>query len=125
MNLSWQYIAGFVDGEGCLGIYPFNNGNGYIGKRAIIHFGQKIQSRKVIDKISKFLNTKGINHCVTTSNTGCRMAYIRIQHRKMIKKFLRKTMKYLIVKQFNAQKINNYIDNYPYYKRRKKYEKRT
>jgi hypothetical protein len=111
IQLSWKYIAGFVDGEGYIGYIPCTNhykNKDCVVIRNMINFGQKYENSYIIELISKKLTENNIRHCVTSDKYGkkrTRMRYIRITHRKAILIFLNKIIRYMIVKQDIAKQM--------------------
>ena len=111
-KLSWEYLAGFVDGEGHLAIRDYDNRkykgrNPSHGKRGVITFGQSVKQNKVMFLISDFLRGHGIQHCFYTSHRegGCSMTLISIGHKKHMAAFLNKTIGSMIVKREIAEKL--------------------
>lgn len=88
--ISWEYLAGFVDGEGCIKIYT--KPSGYKVVRCTI--GQK--HREVLDQIQTFLMT---NNAITLSR-GC--YYLQLNSRIDVEHFLLGILPYLIVKKQDA-----------------------
>lgn len=105
--MSWQYIAGFFDGEGsfCIRVYDntkYGGGAKNKGLRATVAACQMTANKRVLQKISRFLPEHKIQHtlydCKYTYQNHCMMSWIKMGHRAHLKKFLKKTLPYLIVK---------------------------
>ena len=106
-EMSWQYIAGFFDGEGHFGISKYDNtkyngGAKNKGVRAIIAACQMTANKKVLQRISRFLSKHKIQHCVYDCKyiykDHCAMSWVKMGHKTHLKKFLKETLPYLIVK---------------------------
>ncbi len=112
-EMSWRYIAGFFDGEGSFDIRKYDNSkyvqNGSKGLRANIAACQMTKNKKVLQKISKFLSKHGIQHtlydCKYIPQNHCMMSWVRMGHKTHLRKFLKKTLPYLIVKRKQGIKI--------------------
>ena len=92
-NMSWQYLAGFLDGEGCFKSYR----NGGRIARPRITVGQK--DREVLDRIQEFLGT---SNAVTLSRDCYYLQYNRLS---VVLYILTGIFPYLIVKRRDAQAI--------------------
>lgn len=117
-SVSWDYIASFIDAEGCISYIPYNQvdkrNNRYYGIRCQVYVGQKLEQSYVIDLISKKLNDSGINNCVTVDrkigkNRTCRMKYLRVQNHNCILKLFKFIIPRLIVKQDIAKEMEDTI----------------
>lgn len=86
--MSWEYLAGFLDGEGSLKIY---------GGCPRVTVGQK--KREVLDAIQEFLGTSN----AVTYSRGCH--YLQYCHREVVYYIVSNVYPYLIVKKVDAQKI--------------------
>ena len=112
MKMSWQYIAGFFDGEGYFGVRKYDNrkyGGQSKGLRALISANQLTKNKKVLREISKFLLRYDIQHCLYDSKyvlkSGNVSSTISMGHKTHLRKFLKKTLPFLIVKRKDAIKI--------------------
>lgn len=111
--MNWNYIAGFVDGEGCIKQYKFKqaaNRNGH-QNRGILSVTQKLDSSAVIDEIQRFLLDNGIPSTITiTSVKNCTsMKTLRVQHRKYLFLLLDNLLPLLIVKREDATKVYSWL----------------
>lgn len=116
-DISWDYIAAFIDGEGYIGYIPYtqihsSNGKEYSGIRCLISFGQKLEQSYIIDCIAKKLKDNNINCSISKQNykcRQCRMRYIRIADHRAILKLFSYIMPKLIVKQEIAKEMEDTI----------------
>lgn len=86
--MNWAYLAGFVDGEGCLKTYQ-----GY----PRLTIGQK--HPEVLYRVKEFL---GIQNAITLSR-GC--YYLQIQKKSQMKEVITNMLPFLIVKRQDALEI--------------------
>ena len=111
--MSWKYIAGFVDGEGCISVRKYDNrkykskgkhkSHGFRGE---IQFGQSQKQDKVMYVISEFLTEKEVQHTFYADNRKkCPMTIIKMGNKKHLIKILKKIMPYIIVKHLQATKL--------------------
>ncbi len=95
-ELTWQYVAGFFDGEGC--IMSNTKANGRIVKRVVI--SQK--EDEVLYKIKDFLKNYGINgNLYKGKSSGA--TNLDIRKMESVKLFLENVVDYLIVKKDKAR----------------------
>jgi len=118
--MSWEYLAGFFDGEGCISVYDYEHkrtfrdrpsqNQPYVMKEKTVRISidQKIRffvfliqkENGVLQEISEFLNEEEIQHSLR--NYGKGMQNIAFSSRKAVKKFLSKISPYLRVKKEKA-----------------------
>lgn len=93
-SISWQYIAGFFDGEG--NIYLFRDSH---RERARIQISQK--KRYVLDKIKEFLKEQDIKSIIADYEYAT--PSLRINRKSEVLDFLKKVLPFLMVKKEEAQ----------------------
>ncbi len=89
--ITWEYLAGFLDGEGCFKIY---------GGYPRVTIGQN--NLEVLTKIKEFLF---LTNTITLSR-GC--YYLQINSRYDVEHLIRGVMPHLIVKKDDAEAILNH-----------------
>lgn len=107
LKMTWEYIAGFFDGEGT--IAKFNNG--------ICHYAIAITqaNEEVLQEIKKFLKF-GHVYVIKKRKVNWKDAWIlRISDNRQVLFFLKNVLPFLIVKRDKATKtvliLKDYIDN--------------
>jgi hypothetical protein len=112
MNISWQYIAGFFDGEGCVNVYETQ---GYL--RPYCSMVQAEPRQEVILKISEFLDMEGIDHRIDTAEQkgyGWKPLHrLQITKRSETLKFLRAIQPYAIAKKADVDRVAEWIEKNP------------
>ena len=108
--MTWQYIAGFFDGEGCLTIRKRSNyKKGFYSWE--LNICQSLKQSKVLDEIKIFLDREKIKSKIYSSqsrNLGkCEMRRLIIGRIREIKNFIDKVLPYLIVKKEKCEKFLN------------------
>ena len=111
---SWEYLAGFIDGEGCFLITEYDNrryGQRSKGQRHCITFGQKVDRINVFLRVIRRLEEDGIQFSLTIDK-GTReergntpMVYVRVQSKKEIGKMLSLMLPYLIIRRKDAEEL--------------------
>jgi len=101
--VSWQYIAGFFDGEGS--ISPKNKRTSFC-----IRIAQN--DITVLQRIMEFLNMAGIVSGMEKPNGKCNS--LRITRRDSVTKFLKFVMPFVIVKKLIAQDTLRFLKLFPY-----------
>ena len=122
-ELSWQYIAGLVDGEGCFGICQYINSKTNKGKRAVVRVSQAAKNSYVLNLISEKLNNENINHSFYIDSwkkeweyNSSHMAILQLAAKESIKFFINKILPFLIVKRIDAIKVLDFCEgNYDTY----------
>jgi len=129
MKLTWEYIAGFFDGEGCICFYDFKKKKTYKDKKGnekiyIINehrvrtylvqntriFVQMVQKEnKVLKIIGDFLVENGIKSYTYRVNKKGGCDSLQLSHHKMVQMFLENIYPYLIVKKDKAELALEYI----------------
>ena len=106
--MSWEYIAGFFDGEGT------------VGKSGRVPFLQIVQMKRnnfVLRRINKFLTSQGIDNKIyqvksrQTNFKQSRITVLRINRTDDISLFLAFVMPLLYVKRKRSEEIREYIEN--------------
>jgi hypothetical protein len=97
MTISWEYIAGFMDGEGCICL---------VGNRCKIGIAQGRKQSHVLDVIQGFLLSHDIHCWITkghpTKNRGNPIDALWMSSRKACLRYLTHVLPYLIVKHDKA-----------------------
>lgn len=104
-SMDWAYIAGFFDGEGCVGKYAHFH----------VSLVQAEPQELVIYKIADFLTSQGLRPTVSASNSRRIKGHNRIHRVEMnrqsdVKVFLEGVLPYLIVKREKAEQILAQVD---------------
>lgn len=93
--MTWQYVAGFFDGEGCVQYKPthscFN-----------LQITQSMKQDAVLFQIQEFLTSHAIRSQMQT-RLDVRVRHLRITNAEGILLFLRQALPYLIVKKQKAE----------------------
>ena len=100
-NISIEYLAGFFDGEGCIGVYPSKNKKGYKTYNLVLTVGQiePIVIRKLHGKYGGSLRFDERSKKIKNRQDAW---YWHISGRKA-ERFLRDVFPYLIVKRSQAE----------------------
>jgi hypothetical protein len=128
LKITWDYLAGFVDGEGCISIYDYLRKRTKVGKgrkhkigvrygfysrqrgvkvtmsqawRVTFNVTQK-NNDHVLNMILKFITDRGI-HGYLIHNKGIPIG-VQVAHHKDVFKLLSKLLPKLIVKHGQAKK---------------------
>lgn len=114
MRMSFEYIAGFFDGEGS--IYAPIGRNVHTPHLALPQSGP--EGKQVLDEIAAFLESKGIDvyrmHPRLTSKIGKKpMHTIEIGNMKSATLFLQAVLPYLRVKKVKAQDVLRFVKMCP------------
>ena len=124
--MTLEYLAGFIDGEGCINIqHNSARPEGSNSRVRLIVSQSKFQS-KVLDEIKTFLEAKGY-HCtitegknsVTSKNPDGVIRHLTMYRMDEIKHLLIELLPYLRVKRKNAKGAIEFITTYkkPYKKK--------
>lgn len=91
--MNWQYVAGFVDGEGSINVSNH-------GKQLSLTIAQKTDQSFVLDVIGEFFHEHGIafSEDGRVNNTGCHYRRITVGQQAGLKKLLVKLLPFSIVK---------------------------
>lgn len=95
--MSWQYLAGFVDGEGCIRVYRSEQRRGIA---CVFRLGQCEANAWVLFEIQKFLSGHGVEVAVKKYDKAGKSPEYRmtIQNQKDFRFVLEKLQPYFIVK---------------------------
>lgn len=125
---SWEYVAGFYDGEGCFRVYPYKNTNSnghiYTGERPFVVVSQVKDNNKVLHLISNKFKDYDIKHSFYEDkykeykHIGRPMSVIQITDRRSCKVFIEYVLPFLIIKKEEAKIVLTFC-------RRKLKSKRT
>ena len=109
-NLSWPYIAGFFDGEGCI----------FFGESIQVVFSQSgLVGYEVLVSIQQFLKDNNINSILRTSvdnryNHQPRRYSLCIKcNRDNVRLFLQKIIPFVHIKRTKAQDVLRFITLFP------------
>jgi intein/homing endonuclease len=110
--MNWDYVAGFFDGEGCIGFYTTKKDYEYAYR--MIPKGRKVQiisisqkTRPVLEEIHSFLVSEGINSAIHEIKRVFQgkifsLYELNIKGQKGRTQFLKKIESKLIVKRSKA-----------------------
>jgi hypothetical protein len=96
--ISWEYLAGFIDGEGCIKCYRSGGEYKNLERKKLrprITIGQK--DREVLDEIQTFLGT----NLKVTLSYDCH--YLQICSVYHVRRILTNILPYLVVKRKDAE----------------------
>lgn len=104
MNMHWAYIAGFIDGEGTIGLMKRKN-------KSSIEYAVRITNKDkyTLEKILEFFNENNIHGSISQQSKkpirdGWSIIYvIQIGSREGVKKIIENTLPYLITKKERAK----------------------
>jgi intein-encoded DNA endonuclease-like protein len=105
MEISWQYIAGFFDGEGC--VYFRKMKKPYVNLTPLAQMTQKVKQGEVLFKIKEFLKKNGIPSNIQYKKNNLTFVLTIRGGREGTFKFLQKIFPYSIVKR---EKIKETIE---------------
>jgi len=110
-NLTWAYIAGFFDGEGCAGIYQRNPKHNS-GRVILCSIAQK--AVPVLEAIRAFLSVQGISANLNPQRgRGPNPIGVLQISAKQAVKFLNAVLPYLVVKKVIVQDLLRYDKIFP------------
>ena len=116
--LSWPYIAGFFDGEGCVRIYT-RSGKRICAAHARIHITQTgNRGRVLLENMAEFLSALDINGVVRRAGVPRRSNHaqawtLTFDKRESARKFLIYILPHLTIKKVEAQDVLRYLTMYP------------
>jgi len=112
MELSWEYIAGFFDGEGCCKIFKYQNPGCNAGQRPYIGVNQKTENDLVLQEIAETLDEYDITYCLYSHKykEQCKMTVLKMQDRKECLKFISYILPYIIVKKRDVLKVKRFCE---------------
>jgi|GEM_PF-3897646 len=131
-KISWQYLAGFYDGEGTIGLKVVKEKRpsrikGETGGWYMSPYLEVANTNlKILQIIQRFLNDEGIMSHIRSANYGLnqqRGHALRVQSYSGIKKFLKNIYSYSLIKQEQINIVYKFFevrDNLPILKRRTK-----
>jgi hypothetical protein len=102
-KVSWEYLAGFFDGEGWI-----TSDCGYGSKYFVIGMCQLESKDRVLKEIIRFLKTKEI-FCQQYFRPRTKVSQLRIRGDENMMKFLEGVLPYLIVKEAHAKAAMKYL----------------
>lgn len=113
-NMTWEYLAGFFDGEGCITSMKVKKGYKMVGR---IQISQSQDRGKILlDEIREFFAQHGITSSICSrapygNRVEGHFLYINSQESSM--KFMRGVFPYLRIKKLEAQDTMRYLVMYP------------
>lgn len=102
-KISWEYLAGFFDGEGWI-TRDVGHGCEYV----VIGMCQLESKDRVLKEIIKFLKANEIV-CQQYFRPHTQVTQLRIRGDENMVKFLEGVLPYLVVKELNAKKAMKYL----------------
>lgn len=120
MRLSWQYVAGFFDGEGHVGMVRQKKcGEGHYSNGSIR--ASMVQSRErgriLLEAVSKFLSNYGIKSTVGVHHPGderCSRSYhLRMTGYRSVIPFLQQCMPFIWIKKSEAEDLIRFYRAFP------------
>ncbi len=119
MKMSWEYIAGFFDGEGSIsGITRASNACWGVSISQSNFSGSGV-APPILLEISAFLTLRGINHTVCPNKDKDKKAHhrdnfsLQIFNRAGMSAFIRGTLPFLRVKKQVAEDLVRFLKIYP------------
>lgn len=105
MKLSKEYIAGFVDGEGYLGIIRKSSKECQFGYyyTPVVKIAQVTRNDQVLKSIEDFIGYGNTTYDIREVENSCPRTYLELRGMKRIKPFVKKIQPYLVVKNKQAQ----------------------
>ena len=111
-SISWEYVAGFFDGEGCVGIHQ-NKARRGNGCPVVIIAQTGDRGRLLLLEIADFLKPMGVSTYLGTSkrmkDTHRTCYNLRIANRPGVITFLRGVFPYLRIKKVEAQDVLRFL----------------
>jgi len=112
-EITWEWLAGFFDGEGCVRAYQGKQGQA----RPYVQMSQAAPRERVLYEISDFLNSQGINNRVFR-NPAAKKHWndyfgLQVIGRTHCAEFLRSVLPHLRVKTEEATTVLEYLDSNP------------
>lgn len=124
MQITWEWLGGFFDGEGSTGIRSNGHENsfGYYPITTLVQ--TKERGRLLLERIKAFLTEEGIVSCVViqrkVSKPNWSIPYaLQIGSREGAERLLTKIMPYLEIKRTEAQDVLRTLKIFPYLRKRK------
>lgn len=117
--MSWQYIAGFLDGEGCISICPQSHRPNTTNLQVTIN-QTGLEGYSVLWEIKQFIAKHGIKSYLRSDRSASRkkpncreMWALSMMSRPHAVPFLRHVLPYLHVKKVKAQDVLRYMAIFP------------
>ena len=107
--MTWEYLAGFFDGEGWIGI-PSQAETLHISPRVIIT-QSKLRGKILFEEIKSFLSVANIKSTVRCARED--MWNLNISGRNNVILFIERLMPYLHIKKLEAQDIGRFLKLFP------------
>lgn len=115
-KMSWAYLAGFFDGEGCIEIAKASAGHSYRFERVRVRICQSDSQAAVLDEIAEFLIERGFHPTLGQHRpaSGSWQAATRLTLNRAAenRRFLTKILPHLRVKQEKAQEALVFLSQY-------------
>lgn len=111
--MTWEYIAGFFDGEGCVRLYQGKQGQA----RPYVQMSQAVPREGVLLEIQKFLKSHGIETYFRrdkSTNPGWNdCCSLKISTREGCAEFLRNVLPHMHAKKDEAEEVLSNLDKNP------------
>lgn len=115
--ISWSYLAGFFDGEGCIGLY--HKTPRYT--RVLVSVSQAVPREQILNEIQDFLQAEGFQFTLRLSSKAkVRRGYqeqdqytLYCVNRTEALRFLKKIEPFLRVKKVKAKEVIAWLDENP------------
>lgn len=111
--ISWEYIAGFFDGEGCIGMYPDPK---YRTTRVLVEMCQAEPQEAVLFEIQAFCAQHGIaltDRVCPAKDNRAPLHKIYTVNRAVASEFLKRVEPFLRVKRVKAKELIAWADSNP------------
>src|ERR1700752_3453021 len=112
MVMSWQYVAGFFDGEGSVGITNGEKHGGAGNAKLALHQSDT-RGLVLLGNIQEFLFAHGISSKLgeqrVIPNTCKRMYRLYIYNRTGVLDFIKAVMPYVHIKKLECQDVARYL----------------
>lgn len=127
IKVSWAYLAGFTDGDGCISYGTRIRENNGTHHWFCVRWGQTAPNRMVLDAIKDFLIAEGVsvqNVSITVRNTrlGADVAELAVQRVADVRVVLSRMLPHLVLKQDKARETLRVVDAWLEVKERRAYK---
>lgn len=107
--ISLQYLAGFMDGEGCFGVYSQKKGTGVCRHASIILSQSGDSGLKLLEQIQTQFGGKIYQHLKIGESGATKDAYKLYWNKEEGIKLLTSLIPHLILKKTSAQEVLTYL----------------
>lgn len=109
MKISWSYITGFFDGDGCIHFKNRENKDNYKHRTMMVYLDQAKFQGQVLYEISTFLKKENIEHRIVFNGKSGKYLRLVISSLTNCEYFLKKVLPYTIVKKEKVINAIKYI----------------